>query len=94
MKVAELTLNLDAAGYLASWEKLPGGAFRIIEHNCAILAVAQRYGSACSSELAFIRAVLPDVSVERVSHMVHGARQCAYEIIPMPTPAARPLSQS
>jgi DeoR family transcriptional regulator, suf operon transcriptional repressor len=83
-KVAELARILDADGYMASWEKRPGGAFRIIEHNCAIFAVAQRYGSACSSELAFIRAVLPDATVERVSHMVQGARHCAYEITPLP----------
>jgi len=88
-RVAELTRILDADGYLASWEKLPGGRFRIVEHNCAILAVAQRYGSACTSELAFIRAALPDVSIERVSHMVQGARQCAYEITPS-APGASP----
>jgi DeoR family transcriptional regulator, suf operon transcriptional repressor len=88
-KVAELTRILDADGYLATWEKLSGGAFRIIEHNCAIFAVAQRYGSACSSELAFIRTVLPDATVERVSHMVQGARHCAYEITPTTPPLRR-----
>jgi DeoR family transcriptional regulator, suf operon transcriptional repressor len=91
-RVAELTRILDADGYLASWEKLRGGRFRIIEHNCAIFAVAQRYGSACSSELSFIRAVLPDVTIERVSHMVQGARQCAYEITPT-APAEPPVTQ-
>ena len=34
--------------------------YRIIEHNCAIWAVAQRYGQACTSEIDFIRAVLPE----------------------------------
>ena len=48
---------------------MPGG-FRIIEHNCAIWAVAQRYGQACTSEIDFIRTVLPGASVERVQHMV------------------------
>lgn len=88
-KIAELTRILDADGYLASWERLPGGRFRIIEHNCAIFAVAMRYGAACSSELSFLRAALHDTTVERVSHMVNGARQCAYEItaIPLPTRA-------
>ena len=47
--------------------------YRIVEHNCAIWAVAQRYGQACTSEIDFIRAVLPEADVERVQHMVAGA---------------------
>ncbi|MGH9027164.1 MAG: helix-turn-helix transcriptional regulator [Acidimicrobiia bacterium] len=80
-KVAELTKILDEDGYFATWEKTGRGEFRIVEHNCAIWAVAQRYGQACTSEIDFIRAVLPDASVERVEHMVAGSRRCAYEII-------------
>jgi DeoR family suf operon transcriptional repressor len=78
-KVAELARILDADGYLATWEPCDGG-YRIIENNCAIWAVAQRYGQACTSELDFIRAVLPEADVERVQHMVAGARRCAYEV--------------
>ena len=79
-KVAELTHILDEDGYLASYERVAPGVFRIVEHNCAIWAVAQKYGQACTSELDFIRAVLPDATVERVQHMVAGARRCAYEV--------------
>jgi DeoR family transcriptional regulator, suf operon transcriptional repressor len=42
--------------------------------------VAERYGQACTSELEFIRTVLEDADVERVQHMVAGARRCAYEV--------------
>jgi DeoR family suf operon transcriptional repressor len=79
-KVAELARVLDEDGYLASWEPAGPSAYRVVEHNCAIWAVARRYGQACTSELDFIRAVLPDAHVERVQHMVEGARRCAYEI--------------
>jgi DeoR family suf operon transcriptional repressor len=79
-RVAELARILDEDGYLASWEALDDGGFRIVEHNCAIWAVASRYGQACTSELDFIRAVLPDARIERTQHMVEGARRCAYEI--------------
>jgi len=79
-KVAELTRILDEDGYLASWEKVRPGVFRIVEHNCAIWAVAERYGQACTSELEFIRTVLDGADVERVQHMIAGARRCAYEI--------------
>lgn len=82
-RVAELAAVLDRDGYLAHWEPLPDGAgFRLVEHNCAIWAVASRYGQACTSELDFIRAVLPEAHVERTQHLVEGARRCAYEIVP------------
>ena len=83
-KVAELARILDEDGYLASWERDEDGGYRVVEHNCAIWAVAQRYGQACASELDFIRAVLPGVSVERVQHLVEGAPRCAYQLRPQP----------
>lgn len=79
-RVAELARILDEDGYLASWEALPDGSFRIVEHNCAVLDVAERYGQACSSEIAFLRQALPDARIERVSHMIAGAHSCAYQI--------------
>ena len=79
-RVAELTRILDEDGYVATSERVATGVHRIVEHNCAIWAVAQKYGQACTSEIDFIRAVLPGTSVERVQHMVAGARHCAYEI--------------
>ncbi len=79
-KVRELTRILDEDGYLATCERVGRGVYRIVEHNCAIWAVAQRYGQACTSEIDFIRAVLPEAEVERVKHMVAGAPHCAYEI--------------
>jgi DeoR family transcriptional regulator, suf operon transcriptional repressor len=81
-RVAELTRILDEDGYLADFEALPDGSYRITEHNCAIFGVAMKYGQACSSEIEFIRAVLPGVTVERVAHMIAGAHVCAYAITP------------
>ncbi len=79
-KVAELTAILDEDGYLASCEQVSRDHFLVVEHNCAIAAVAGKYGQACSSELEFIRAVLPDTDVVRVSHMASGDRHCAYDV--------------
>ncbi|MDQ6726514.1 MAG: MarR family transcriptional regulator [Actinomycetota bacterium] len=81
-RVAELARILDEDGYLAGFEALPDGTFRIVEHNCAVLDVAERYGQACSSEIAFLRQSLPDARVERVSHMIAGAHSCAYAVTP------------
>jgi len=81
-KVAELARILDEDGYLAEFEALPDGSFRITEHNCAILGVARRWGLACSTEIDFLREALPEATVERVAHMMAGAHVCRYEITP------------
>jgi predicted ArsR family transcriptional regulator len=79
-KVAELARILDDDGYLASSEQLTRDHFLIVEHNCAIAAVACSYRQACTSELEFIRAVLPEAEITRVSHMASGDRRCAYDV--------------
>lgn len=80
-RVAEVARVLDEDGYLADVEPLEAGVgWRIREHNCAILAVAQRYGHACGAEIAFLREVLPDADVTRVSHILTGAHACAYDV--------------
>ncbi len=89
-KLAELARILDDDGYLAEMVPVGDGTFRIVEHNCAILGIALRYGQACGSELEFIRAVLPEATVERTSHMVTGAFNCSYLVTPAAEPAGRP----
>jgi DeoR family suf operon transcriptional repressor len=79
-RVAELTRILDEDGYLADVVRGEDGTWRIVEHNCAILEVALRYGQACSSEIGFLREVMPDADIERVTHMASGAHHCAYEV--------------
>ena len=59
------------------------GVYRIVEHNCAIWAVAQRYGQACTSEIDFIRAVLPEARRSSACSTWSPARpHCAYEVRP------------
>jgi DeoR family transcriptional regulator, suf operon transcriptional repressor len=79
-RVCELTKILDEDGYLADYERQDDGTWRIVEHNCAILGVAAKYGQACSSEIGFLREALPEADIERVHHMMAGAHMCAYEI--------------
>jgi DeoR family suf operon transcriptional repressor len=87
-RVEELARILDEAGYLAEFERCPDGSFRITEHNCAILAVARRHGHACTTELSFLREVLPGAHVERVSHIVSGGHACVYVVAPPQARAA------
>jgi DeoR family suf operon transcriptional repressor len=79
-RVTELARILDEDGYLADIEQLDDGTWRIVEHNCAILGVAERFGQACSSEIGFLREALPDAEIERTHHMMAGAHMCAYEV--------------
>jgi DeoR family suf operon transcriptional repressor len=87
-RIGELARILDEAGYLADFERCADGTFRITEHNCAILAVARRHGHACTTELSFLREVLPGASVERVSHIASGGHACVYVIAPPAAAAA------
>jgi DeoR family transcriptional regulator, suf operon transcriptional repressor len=79
-RVRELAVILDEDGYLADCEKVGRGHWLVTEHNCAIVDVARQYGKACASELAFVRAAIPDASIERVAHLLAGAHVCAYDI--------------
>lgn len=89
-RVGELARVLDDDGYLAGFEALPDGTFLVTEHNCAVLDVAERYGQACSSEISFLREVMPDARIERVSHMIAGAHACAYLVAPVAPVQPRP----
>lgn len=81
-RVHTLADVLDEDGYMAEAAEGGDGTFTVVEHNCAILNVALRYGMACSAELSFIREVLPDAQVERTQHLLDGSHVCGYVIVP------------
>jgi predicted ArsR family transcriptional regulator len=68
-------------GYMASVDKEGSDGFLFIENHCPICAAAAACQGLCRSELAIFCAVLgTDVSVERVDHILAGARRCAYRV--------------
>jgi predicted ArsR family transcriptional regulator len=75
--VAEL---LDEQGCLAESDEVEDGHHRISLHSCPVWAVANHYGEACTSELEFIRDLIPGASVERVTHKTAGDHTCIYDI--------------
>lgn len=82
-RVAEVARILDEDGYLADCTRTEDGeGFLLREHNCAVLAVAQRYGHACTTEISFLREVLPGATVTRVAHILSGSHACVYEVRP------------
>jgi DeoR family suf operon transcriptional repressor len=81
-KVEIIAQILDEDGYLAEFTVLEDGSSIITEHNCAVLSVALRYGHACSSELAFLQAAMPEANVVRIAHRIAGGHVCAYRVTP------------
>ena len=81
-KVAQLARLRDREGYMTEWRQLPGGKFLLIENHCPICAAATQCQLFCRSELTIFRTALGrGVKVERVEHVLDGARRCAYEIV-------------
>ena len=93
-KVTILAKILDGEGYLADFDKLPDGTYRMNLHSCAIWAVASRYGQACTTELEFLRESLPETEIERVAHKAAGAYECGYEIRPRAAEPRAPRQQA
>jgi predicted ArsR family transcriptional regulator len=66
-------------GYMAEIEVKPNGEFLLVENHCPICTAAKACSSLCRSEVEVFRMVLgPEVHVERVEHILAGARRCAY----------------
>jgi predicted ArsR family transcriptional regulator len=79
-KVAALAELRTKEGYMADWEKVEDG-FLLVENHCPICAAAKACQKFCRSELDLFRAALGDAcTIERIDHMIAGARRCAYKI--------------
>jgi DeoR family suf operon transcriptional repressor len=65
-------------GFMAEWQSSADGA-ALIEHNCAILAVAERFPEVCAAEERFLANAL-GATVERRSHIPSGCGACGYNV--------------
>jgi predicted ArsR family transcriptional regulator len=80
-KLTALARIRSREGYMASVAEDTRDSFLLIENHCPICAAATACQGLCRSELAVFRAVLgTDVTVERIDHILAGARRCAYRI--------------
>ncbi|MEM8685997.1 MAG: metalloregulator ArsR/SmtB family transcription factor [Pseudomonadota bacterium] len=80
-RVERLAEIRDREGYMAEWTQEPDGSFLLMENHCPICAAATQCQGLCRSELVLFNAVLgPGVQVERVEHILTGARRCSYRI--------------
>jgi len=80
-KLAALADIRSREGYMASCSEQADGTFLLVEDHCPICAAAATCQALCRSELAIFRKVLGGgVVVERVDHVLAGARRCAYRV--------------
>jgi predicted ArsR family transcriptional regulator len=80
-KIARLAEIRNKEGYMATWEKEESESYLLVENHCPICAAASACTGFCRSEQAIFEHVLGrDVRVERVEHLLAGARRCAYRI--------------
>lgn len=82
-RVRELAKIRAEQGYMAECARGRDGSLMLVENHCPICAAASTCQGLCREELAMFTAVLGDgINVERIEHILSGARRCAYRITP------------
>lgn len=81
-RVAKLAEIRSREGYMAEFKEEEEG-YLLIENHCPICSAAEKCQGFCRTELnIFQQALGEDANVERVEHIIKGARRCAYRITP------------
>ena len=76
-------------GYMAECTRAADGSMLLVENHCPICAAAATCQGLCREELSLFRAVLGGKArVERIDHILAGARRCAYRITAADTSTA------
>jgi predicted ArsR family transcriptional regulator len=70
-------------GYMAESVAEGDGSYILIENHCPVCAAARACQNLCRSELTIFSTLLADCRVERVDHILAGARRCAYRVTPV-----------
>jgi len=79
-RVVALVELLTEQGYMAEHVHLEEGAIELVQHNCPIAQVAQRYDQACRCERALYEQLL-EVTVVSEGTIAEGSRCCRYRIV-------------
>ncbi|MBS7699015.1 MAG: MarR family transcriptional regulator [Chelatococcus sp.] len=81
-RIAALAAIRSREGYMAEYREADDGdGWLLIENHCPICTAAAVCQGFCRAELAIFREMLgPGCSIERVDHIILGARRCAYRI--------------
>jgi DeoR family suf operon transcriptional repressor len=77
-RMAAVARLLTDEGYMAEGTA-SSGTGTLIEHNCAIQAVAERFPEICAAEAKFLAAAL-GAEVDRHEHILSGCSACEYRV--------------
>jgi predicted ArsR family transcriptional regulator len=77
-RMAVVARALAAEGYMPEVRQ---SGLHLVEHNCPIQQVAERFPEVCEAEARFLAEVL-DAEVTRGSHIVGGCGTCEYHVSP------------
>ncbi|CAN5824683.1 transcriptional regulator [soil metagenome] len=80
-RLAKLAQLRAAGGYMAEWSRADDGSYLLIENHCPICAAATACQGFCRAELSLFQRLLAPAKVERLEHILAGARRCAYRIV-------------
>lgn len=80
-RVTELARVRDEGGYMAEVGRRKPGVTEMLEHNCPILAIAERYPEACDVERRMFESLLR-ANVEVAHRVVAGDPVCRFLIRP------------
>jgi predicted ArsR family transcriptional regulator len=84
-RVRALSEIRSAQGYMAECTARPDGTIFLAENHCPICIAAESCQGLCREELSLFREVLgKKTRIERIEHILAGARRCAYLICPAP----------
>jgi len=79
-KIQKLCNIRSREGYMAKYER-DDDAWIFVENHCPICMAAETCQGFCRSELHIFQQVLGDnIEVERIEHIIKGARRCCYRI--------------
>ena len=77
-KLEVVTRALAHEGFMPEWRSTPDGG-ALMEHNCAILAVAEQFPEVCEAEERFLARAL-GADIQRRSHILEGCGACGYNV--------------
>lgn len=80
-QVRALARIRDEGGYMAEVGRRRGSTHELLEHNCPILAIAQRFPEACDVERRMFESLLA-AKVETTHRVVANAQVCRFLIRP------------
>lgn len=91
-RMAAVARLLSDEGYMAEGTA-SSNTGTLIEHNCAIQAVAERFPEICAAEARFLAAAL-GAEVDRREHILSGCSACEYRVRFSATEAAGAVEKS